>query len=633
MAIDVELKAPAQTNNTTWPLTFKASDRFPIVANRVFATLANAQAYVNDTEVGASAYPGIVLTVVQDTPEKNGVYYVKSVATKTGEVGELVKTGTDNGNGGGNGSDFFVEGISQNSVVLKGGNNFAGLKGWYYKAMQINKGKKYMCLYLTRTQVVPDLVTGATNVTNQEKDIPFNLPIGTKLSLINDVKYDNQFELIENEMDKYGRVRLTWLTDEIPFEDVKKDEELINLNFDPEDYSIYCLDEPSAGISDMGQYSVAIGLNNKATNNKAISFGYNNHSYGKFSFTEGRDNKAAYASHAEGNGSQANGLTSHAEGGSTEASGDMSHSEGYKTKTLGKCAHAEGRETQAIGANSHAEGQLTQAEKNNSHAEGYMSKASGMRSHAEGYNTHAIGLNSHSEGFETKANANNSHAEGCETIALGECSHAEGAGTITNNYGEHACGIYNKSLASSADDYKTLFSIGFGKSDEERKNALEIRRNGDIYININGTVNKIQNLLQEKLVSGVNFATIDGRSLLDEVDIKTAERHEISYAPLSAYIAGQAIYNEIDYDLCCGKIDKLTICENCNSYNEIRYEFKYVGGEFLRHPGDGEFPNNAYYMCGNKLLIARCENFDESSPYGYERIKGSIKIRENIYAI
>ena len=93
MAIDIELKTLKQ-NNTSWPLTFKASNRFPIVANRVFATLENAQKYIDDIAADASAYPGIVLAVVQDDVAKNnGVYYVKSVAMTEGEKGVLVKVG------------------------------------------------------------------------------------------------------------------------------------------------------------------------------------------------------------------------------------------------------------------------------------------------------------------------------------------------------------------------------------------------------------------------------------------------------------------------------------------------------------------------------------------------------------
>ena len=314
----------------------------------------------------------------------------------------------------------FEKGGSENSAVLKDGNNIAGLKGWYYKAIQFNTNTGNMYLYLTQTQQVPRVVTSVKDVSNPEKTISFNLPNGTVLSIINDVKYDNQFRLTGNDISKYGRIIVKPLSGEFPFNDIKTDDDLNNNKFDSEDYSVYSTDNPLSGIADMGEFSVAIGLNNKATNNKAVAFGYNNHSYGKFSFTEGRDNKAAYCSHAEGNETQANGLTSHSEGAGTQANGDMSHAEGKSTITTGKCSHAEGREAQAIGANSHAEGQLTMAIGNNSHASGYK--------------------------------------------------------TVANNNEEAAFGRFNKS------NENTRFSIGIGTSEADRKNAFEVKENGDIYI-------------------------------------------------------------------------------------------------------------------------------------------------------
>ena len=62
-------------------------------------------------------------------------------------------------------------------------------------------------------------------------------------------------------------------------------------------------------------------------------------------------------------------------------------------------------------------------------------------------------------------------------IASGEYSHAEGKGTITNNEAEHAEGKYNKS------NINTIHSVGIGTSDTDRKNAIEIVQNGDVYIN------------------------------------------------------------------------------------------------------------------------------------------------------
>jgi peptidoglycan hydrolase CwlO-like protein len=59
-------------------------------------------------------------------------------------------------------------------------------------------------------------------------------------------------------------------------------------------------------------------------------------------------------------------------------------------------------------------------------------------------------------------------------------------GVETKNDQEAAFGRYNKSNTGFSDAEKTVFSIGIGTSTIDRKNALEIRQNGDIYMWING---------------------------------------------------------------------------------------------------------------------------------------------------
>ena len=82
-------------NNKPWTLTWKASGRYPIVADRIFATLADAQSYVNDTSATASATGGLVLSVINDPVAKNnGVYYVKSVANTDPKYGAILDKGT-----------------------------------------------------------------------------------------------------------------------------------------------------------------------------------------------------------------------------------------------------------------------------------------------------------------------------------------------------------------------------------------------------------------------------------------------------------------------------------------------------------------------------------------------------------
>ena len=132
--------------------------------------------------------------------------------------------------------------------------------------------------------------------------------------------------------------------------------------------------------------------------------------------------------------------------------------------------------------------------------QGSNTTASGAYTHAEGMTTTAIGVGSHVEGVDSYSNGQFSHAEGAETTAGGNFSHTEGVGTVANNMGEHAEGWYNLSATGNTDSSITLFSVGNGTSSNARHNALEIRKNGDIYCN-NGTADvKLQDYIQFKVV-------------------------------------------------------------------------------------------------------------------------------------
>lgn len=114
-----------------------------------------------------------------------------------------------------------------------------------------------------------------------------------------------------------------------------------------------------------------------------------------------------------------------------------------------------------------------------------QSNMAGNCSHAEGNATIAKGLSCHSEGKKTFASGEGSHAEGINTEAKGKASHSEGEYTQTNNYGEHAEGRYNKSTQTSStygNAGNTTHSIGIGTGTSDRKNAVEVMENGDVYI-------------------------------------------------------------------------------------------------------------------------------------------------------
>lgn len=88
MSVNVELKT-AKQNNKTWSLSFKANSRIPIVAERTYATLADAQTWVNDLAEDATAYPGAIIAVVNDG-KNNGIYYVAAIAQAATETSEFV---------------------------------------------------------------------------------------------------------------------------------------------------------------------------------------------------------------------------------------------------------------------------------------------------------------------------------------------------------------------------------------------------------------------------------------------------------------------------------------------------------------------------------------------------------------
>ena len=377
----------------------------------------------------------------------------------------------------------FEKGEAENSAVLKGGNNqvisegsvalgkdnISGLKGWYYKAVQIGNDGNVVYLYLTTEQQIPVLVSSASAVENQEKDININISKGDICSIINGNRLIDCFEFRLNEISKYGRISFIYKGKETnPLSTIQNVEEL-----KLEDYSVFCISKPSCGIVELSKCNIALGNNTKSLAESSVSIGLRSTAVGITSYAEGQDTIAV-------------GECSHAEGAFTKSNGIASHTEGFGTQTEELSAHAEGYNTLASGGASHSEGSATKAIGLHSHAEGDTTEASGEQSHAEGKQTIAEGQHSHAEGDATIASGDNSHTEGCETLAEGESSHAEGVGTQTKNNGEHAEGRFNKSNSAAPNEGSnpgnTAHSVGIGTSSVDRKNAHEIMQDGKHYI-------------------------------------------------------------------------------------------------------------------------------------------------------
>ena len=79
-------------SNYGWTLTWQAGGRYPMVADRIYNTLEEAQDYVDS--LTSNACKGAVLSVIADG-DNNGLYLVLSYAEAKGQKGTLKKIGSD----------------------------------------------------------------------------------------------------------------------------------------------------------------------------------------------------------------------------------------------------------------------------------------------------------------------------------------------------------------------------------------------------------------------------------------------------------------------------------------------------------------------------------------------------------
>lgn len=209
----------------------------------------------------------------------------------------------------------------------------------------------------------------------------------------------------------------------------------------------------------------------------------------------------AIACHVEGNNNVAGGSSSHAEGQYNAALGTASHCEGkgfysdyitdwkqrtyrdndyivnkWKETPLGK---KEGETkihykfSTAIAPFSHVEGMGNITEVCSVAFPGLDTGVETVyingSNHAEGVGNYNGGPASHVEGIKNEINKG------------AYASHAEGIKNTTQNRAEHASGQYNKSNKATdtfGDAGNTLFSVGCGTSDADRKNAFEVMQDG-----------------------------------------------------------------------------------------------------------------------------------------------------------
>lgn len=208
----------------------------------------------------------------------------------------------------------------------------------------------------------------------------------------------------------------------------------------------------------------------------------------------------AVGCHVEGGGGVVGGAYSHVEGDGCAALYDGAHCEGkgyyknsvtdWKKRTAKDNDYLKALWKKILFGKTDTSGytyKFSAAIGNASHVEGMGNIAPKAYATLEGLDTGATasfvnGAN-HAEGAGNFAGAAASHAEGIRN-EIGDnayASHAEGIKNTTQNRAEHASGQYNKSNKASdtfGDAGNTLFSVGCGTSDADRKNAFEVMQDG-----------------------------------------------------------------------------------------------------------------------------------------------------------
>ena len=211
----------------------------------------------------------------------------------------------------------------------------------------------------------------------------------------------------------------------------------------------------------IGEYSVALGNNNKALGNSSFATGNTNIASGITSTALGNQSKAL------GNYSTAMGYT-------TIASGLVSSTMGYNTIASGSYSTALGNNSKASGFGSISMGRST--------ASGTYSTAMGGSSTASGDYSIAVGFISSASGNYSTAIGSDAFANSVYSVAIGEDITSNSQNTIS--LGRHNDPI----LASPTPGWELtdpILIVGNGTSSTDRKNALVILKNGNVGIGSN----------------------------------------------------------------------------------------------------------------------------------------------------
>jgi hypothetical protein len=200
----------------------------------------------------------------------------------------------------------------------------------------------------------------------------------------------------------------------------------------------------------------------------------------KASFRAGYVNTSSWDRDSIGDYSTALGINNKAKGYSSFAVGNTNSATGFHAIAMGLVSNATGNNSIAMGEQVTASGDnavsfgfLTTASGNRSLASGYVATATGFASTAIGFGPAAPGNYSVSIGSNTQAVGGASLSMGDNSIARGNNAISIGAYTIARSDYSFVTGKYNDTTATNR-----IFEIGNGTANNVRNNAVTILQNG-----------------------------------------------------------------------------------------------------------------------------------------------------------
>ena len=157
---------------------------------------------------------------------------------------------------------------------------------------------------------------------------------------------------------------------------------------------------------------------------------------------------------------------------------------------------------------------------------------------------------------------------------------AAGEGALVTNESEIALGRFNKSTKNSenyGDEGNTAFSIGIGESTDNRKNAVEVMQNGDVYVKgigkYDGTNPSDSKDLATYLPNMVNITYMGLKTLKDSGNLVPGQQYRITdYICTTNKIVARSADNQFDI---------IVTADNENTLNEVARAAVHNGDEYF----------------------------------------------------